>query len=130
MSLSRDPRPRNIDIPSILSYSLPLPGIISILHRLSGVFIFLCIGTLLWLLQGSLDSKASFDAMIECTNSLLFKAFIWLMLSAVIFHMIAGIKHLFMDLGAGEELPTARRNSLVVLAISVVLILWVGVRLW
>ena len=54
----RKKRPKNLDLMTI---RLPLPGILSIVHRVSGAGIFLMLPVLLWLLQGSLASPESFD---------------------------------------------------------------------
>lgn len=123
-------RPTNIDIPSVLSYQLPLPGIVSILHRISGFVLFLAIPILLWALEASLESEVSFLQLKETLDGFFMFLVIWAILGAVIYHLVAGVKHLIMDLGHGETLEGAQKGAKVVIAISAVLILFLGVWLW
>lgn len=122
----KDSRPVNIDIPSILSYNLPLPGITSIIHRISGLVIFLAIPFLLWGLDASISSEESFNTLKECMGGFLPKLIAWGILSGLIYHFVAGIKHLLMDSGIGETLEGGRAGAKVVIAVSVVLILAAG----
>jgi len=46
----------------IISIRLPIPGIVSILHRISGVLLFISLPLLLWLLAGTLDNAAAFES--------------------------------------------------------------------
>ena len=63
--------------------------------------LFAGIAVLLWALDASLSSEASFDALRE---SLLFKLVVWAVVSALIYHSLAGIKHFIMDRGIGETM--------------------------
>jgi len=124
-------RPTNIDIPSILSYQLPLPGIISILHRISGFVMFLAIPVLLYILDLSLESEATFEQVSTLSSDSFFCFLVvWAILGATLYHMVAGIKHLFMDAGYGETLEGVQKGSKIVIAITAVLVLILGVWLW
>lgn len=122
--------PTNIDIPSILSYQLPLPGLISILHRISGFVIFLMMPLLLWILSASLESKTSFLQLKECLSGFFIKLIIWGVLSAIAYHLVAGIRHMLMDLGIGETLSGGYKGAQLTLVVSMILIVWMGVWLW
>ena len=122
------PRPVYLDLVRI---RLPLPGFVSILHRVSGAVLFL-IGIPLALvgLQSSLgpgDALAGVRAMLaQPLVKLLLLGLIW----AYLHHFCAGIRFLLLDVHWGIELAPARRSSVVVLVVSLALTVLVGVRLW
>ncbi len=120
-------RPVNLDLMTI---RMPINAIVSILHRISGVFIFLAIPMLLWMFQLSVSSQLGFAQLQECLTSPLSKLVMWGVLSAFIYHLVAGIRHLIMDMGIGEEKQSGRLAAKISLAISIVLIVALGVWLW
>src|SRR5262245_52853916 len=94
-------RPKNLNLFTIRQ---PIPAIVSILHRISGAILFFVIPLLLWGLSLSLSSKHNFEHLRQLLSSPWAKFIIWCFLAAFIYHFIAGIRHLFMDMGWGEEL--------------------------
>lgn len=120
-------RPINLDL---LTIRLPVPAIVSILHRASGVVLFLFLPLLIWMLSESLGSSYSFDTLKACFASFWPKLLIWLVLSALAYHLVAGIRHLIMDMGVCESLPCGRIASYLTLIISAVLVISLGVWLW
>lgn len=120
-------RPVNLDITTI---KLPLPAVASIMHRISGVAIFLGIAFLLWGLDASLESEESFNALKECLNGFLPKLILWAILSGFIYHFVAGLRHLLMDLGYFETLDGAKSLAICVLVVSAALIVLAGVWVW
>jgi len=121
-------RPVYLDLTQI---RLPLPGIVSILHRISGALLFLVgIPLLLWGLAASLESEESFAelraAFAHPICKLVLIGFLW----AYLHHFFAGIRFLLLDLLQGIELPSARRSSMAVLVLSLALTLVIGARLW
>lgn len=108
----------------------PMPAIISILHRISGVVIFLGLPLLLYLLSQSLNSQDSFDHLITLTATPGMKWALWIVCAAVIVHFLAGIRHLFMDIGWGESLYVARRSAYVVATAAALIIILLGVWIW
>ncbi len=124
----KDNRPVNLDIGTI---QLPITSYVSILHRISGVAIFAGVAILLWLLEGSLESAESFaqtEALLA--DSIIMKGLVWLVLCGFIYHTVAGVKHLIMDLGIGETLEGGKKGAQIVLVASVVLMLLAGVWIW
>lgn len=119
-------RPVNLNLFTI---RFPLPAIVSILHRVSGVFLFLSIPILLWALDYSL-TQDGFDAMHDWRGNILTKLIIWAMLAAFLYHFVAGIRHLLSDIHIGSSLRSGRRTALMVLVFSIVLILLAGIWLW
>lgn len=120
-------RPKYLDL---LKIRLPLPGWVSILHRISGVALFLFIPFLLWFLQSSLVSPESFDDFRSSLAHPLVKLILIGLLWAFLHHFFAGIRYLALDVNWGIELPQARATSVMVLVASVVFTLLIGARLW
>jgi succinate dehydrogenase / fumarate reductase cytochrome b subunit len=123
-----DKRPVNLDLSTI---KFPVTAIASITHRVTGVAIFLALPILLWMLDRSLASPESFADLKELMmTSLLVKLVVWAILSVLLYHLVAGIRHLIMDAGVGESLEGGRRGAKLTFLISVVLILLVGGWIW
>lgn len=108
----------------------PLPAIISIMHRISGAVLFLLIPLLLWLFQASLESAESFAGFRSVVAHPLMKLVLIGLLWGYLHHLLAGLRHLFLDLDMGTELETARLTSIIVLVAGIVLTLAAGVALW
>ncbi len=117
-------RPVNLDIRTI---NLPVTAYASILHRISGVILFVSLIIVLFLLDRSLSSEHSFAQVKTWMSSFVVKFIVWGMLSALIYHIVAGVRHLIMDLGYGETLQTGRLGAKLVLIIAVILIIIAGV---
>ncbi len=121
-------RPINLDLGSL---KFPPMAIASILHRISGIGLFLLLPLMLYFLKLSLASAASFDQLHGLIMTCLwYKLAILVFTSAFMYHLLAGIRHLFMDMGFGETLVAARRSSLVVIGLSVIGTIFLGVCLW
>jgi succinate dehydrogenase / fumarate reductase cytochrome b subunit len=105
---------------------LPLPGFVSILHRFSGALLFLALPLLLWLLDQSLHSSEHMALLLLHAVKLVLLLVMW----AFLHHFCAGVRFLALDLHAGVRLKQARASSIWVLAVSMVLTVLLGVRLW
>jgi succinate dehydrogenase / fumarate reductase cytochrome b subunit len=110
---------------------LPLPGIVSIFHRISGAVLFLFgIPLLLCAVATSLASPEAFANLRSVFAHPLAKlvtiGFAW----AYLHHFCAGIRFLLLDMHIGDDLAPARRSSAIVLVVSLALTLIVAVRLW
>jgi succinate dehydrogenase / fumarate reductase cytochrome b subunit len=121
------PRPKFLDLTKI---RLPVPGFVSILHRISGAALFLFAGVLLYLLQESLASPESYVRFRAVADHWLAKLFLTGMLWAFLHHFFAGIRFLLLDVDIGSELGATRAMSWGVLGASLVLTVVLGVRLW
>ena len=109
---------------------LPITAWTSIAHRASGVFLFAGIAVLIWALDASLASPESFARLQDHLASPLAKLVIWAVVAGLIYHSIAGVKHLIMDLGIGETMEGGTLGSKIVVGVSIVLILLAGVWIW
>ena len=120
-------RPVNLDIGTI---QLPVTAYVSILHRVSGVVLFGAVGLFLWILDSSLSSEESFNSIKEFMNTLIVQIIIWLSLAALIYHLVACLRHLVMDYGYGETLSGGILGAKLVLTFSAILMLMAGFWLW
>ncbi len=120
-------RPVNLELSTI---SFPLTAITSILHRISGIALFVGTAFIVWVLHQSLASPEAFATASEITSHWLSKLIIWGLLAALAYHLTAGVKHLVMDLGIGETFEGGHRLSQATVAVSVLLIVLAGVWVW
>jgi succinate dehydrogenase / fumarate reductase cytochrome b subunit len=122
------PRPVYLDLFSIRQ---PLPAIVSILHRISGALLFLAgIPLLLWFVQRSLASPEGFAAAMAPFTGVVGKIALLVLAWAYVYHLLAGLRHLALDLHVGIRLQPASSSAAVVLVLSILIALIVAVRLW
>ncbi len=120
-------RPVNLDLGSL---KYPPMAIVSILHRMSGLVLFILLPMMLYFLHLSLLSAESFSmlqSMLACSYN---KFLLWVFGSALIYHVMAGIRHILMDLSFGEQLKAGRQSAVAVIFFSVILMILLGVWLW
>ena len=120
-------RPKHLALHLI---KLPLPGFVSILHRVSGLLLFLALPLLLWMLQYSLRSIETYTQLQTVFAHTLFKLLMLGLLWAFLHHFCAGLRYLAIDLDYGVKLAQARASSKVVLAVSLILTVLLGAKLW
>jgi succinate dehydrogenase / fumarate reductase cytochrome b subunit len=123
-------KPRPVYL-NLLQIRLPLPGWVSILHRISGFALTLVgIPVALYALQRSLASPDSYAALVALGAQPLVKLVLLGLLWSLLHHLCAGIRYLLLDLDIGIALKPARTSSVIVLVASLALTAIVGVRLW
>lgn len=120
-------RPKNL---KLISIRLPVPALVSILHRATGALIFLLLPLLLWGLQLSLQSAEGYRQLAEWAQTPVVKLLLLFVLWAFLHHFLAGIRHLALDMRIGLEIRQARRTSKLVLVGGVLLTLLIGVLWW
>ncbi|PHQ79381.1 MAG: succinate dehydrogenase, cytochrome b556 subunit [Coxiella sp. (in: Bacteria)] len=108
----------------------PVTAIASILHRITGILLFLFVPLAIYLLGASLHSPQSFADMIQWIHRPGIAFLIWLMLSATSYHLLAGIRHLLMDCGIAEQFKQAQITVYIVLLLTVACMVLLGVWLW
>jgi len=109
---------RNIRIDQLRNYRLPLAGIVSILHRISGLALFLFLPLLLWLFDLSLSSERSFDRFVQLSQGWVMRIVLLGLGWALLHHLCAGVRFLLLDLHLGLDRVAALRSSVAVLAVS------------
>ncbi len=116
---------------NLVRIRLPLPGLVSILHRISGAALFLfAIPVVLFAMQASVESEDGFASLRSLFANPLCKLILIGLLWAYLHHFFAGIRYLLIDLHIGDDLAPARQSSVAVLGASLVLTLIIAVRLW
>jgi succinate dehydrogenase / fumarate reductase, cytochrome b subunit len=116
---------------NLVRIRLPLPGIVSILHRISGAALFLfAIPLVLFAMQTSVESAAGFASLKSMLANPLCKLVLVGLLWAYLHHFFAGIRFLLLDLHVGDDLAPARQSSVAVLGAGLALTLIIAVRLW
>jgi succinate dehydrogenase / fumarate reductase, cytochrome b subunit len=136
-TLKTRPEFRNIHVSQIVAYRLPPAGIVSILHRVSGVLMFLLMPFIIWMFDASVTSEVSYGAFKSAFAAgvgflpgwflkLIVLALIW----AYLHHLIAGVRHLWMDATHAVTKEFGHLSALVTLALSVLLTLALGFKLF
>jgi succinate dehydrogenase / fumarate reductase cytochrome b subunit len=120
-------RPVNLNLFTI---RFPITAIVSILHRASGVFLFLLLPLLLWMFGMSLSSEQNYVRLQGYLTAPFTKLLVWLILAPLFYHLIAGIRHLLMDFHLGEERQSGRLGAQLTLIVSIIVAVLLGVWLW
>lgn len=128
---------RNIHVTQIVSYRLPPAGIVSILHRISGLLMFFLLPFVVWMLDSSLTSELSYDSFTNVFVAgvagipgwfvkLVTLGLLW----GYLFHFIAGVRHLWMDATHSVSKAQGHSSALVTLTLSTLLTLALGAKLF
>ena len=136
-TLKERPVYRNIHITQIVGYRLPPAGIVSILHRVSGAVLFLLLPLVIWLFDTSVTSEISFDRFSSVFTAgvgflpgwfvkLVCLGLIW----AYLHHLIAGVRHLWMDATHSVSKEQGRSSAVITLALSALLTVALGAKLF
>jgi succinate dehydrogenase / fumarate reductase, cytochrome b subunit len=120
-------RPKNLNL---LTIRLPIPALVSIMHRVSGAFLFMLLPLLLWVLHQSLANPNAYQLAQVFLHHPLAKLICLAVTWSYLHHACAGIRHLALDAHYGLRLNYARATSRAVLVISGLLTLRMGIWLW
>jgi succinate dehydrogenase / fumarate reductase cytochrome b subunit len=124
------PEFRNIHVTDLMNYRMPLASVVSILHRISGLFLFLMLPFILYLLDQSLISESTFAYMKGLVEPWFVKLIILAMSWAYLHHFCAGIRHLVMDMHIGLDKDSARQSASGVFFVSLPLAAVVALKLF
>ena len=97
---------------NLFKIALPLPGISSILHRISAVAIFVLSLPMMWILVFSLSSEVNYQIIISLFENFFLKSLFSLFITAIFYHFVSGLRHLVMDFGYWETLKAGRMSAL------------------
>lgn len=115
---------------NLLQIHLPVTGVASIAHRISGALLFLAIPALIYWFGRSLHSAQGFEQLRLFFDSGLIKLPATVLLWATIHHLLAGIRFLLLDLNVGAKLRTARGSAWVVNIASILLLILIAAGVW
>ena len=110
---------------------MPVTAIVSILHRLSGLLLVLILPALIYGFYLSTQSKAQFDGLISCFDSLGYRLFLIGLIWAIAHHILAGIRYLLIDIDIGLSLPAAKLSAWIsnITAVIVTILFAIGLLL-
>jgi succinate dehydrogenase / fumarate reductase, cytochrome b subunit len=108
-------RPVHLDL---LRIHLPLPGWVSILHRVSGALLFAALPFGVWILSVSLANEDGFQRIAEWVALPLVRLVLLGLIWAFVHHLLAGVRHLILDADWGTDLKCARQSSIAVMLAS------------
>lgn len=126
----KDNRPGTVTLATMAGLKWPITSLSSILHRVSGVLLFISVPFCLWALEKSLASQAGFHEIQSLLGGSLAKFILWSILSMLSYHIIAGVRHLLMDAGIGESLEGGILGSRLVILLGIVVAVCLGVWIW
>ncbi|VAW87858.1 Succinate dehydrogenase cytochrome b-556 subunit [hydrothermal vent metagenome] len=121
--VTKQKRPIFLDIRRI---HLPVTAITSILHRISGVILFLSIPFVIQLLAMSLADEAEYGRAAELLDGVWVKLFLLMALWSLLHHVLAGVRFLLLDIDVGIEREQARRSALIVNIVAAALAVIIG----
>ena len=126
------PRPqfRNIGLNDLMNYRLPMAGKVSILHRVSGALLFLCLPLLISLFAMSVTTEQGFNAMSVVAGNPIMKLVLLVLIWGYLHHFCAGIRYLMLDLHIGVDKQGAAKSASMVLGVSLALTLVFGLKLF
>lgn len=120
-------RPVNLDLNTI---SFPPSALVSILHRITGVALFFALLLVIAAWAGSLQSPESFEMVSEIMSGAIGKLLAIGTVSALTYHILGGVRHMFMDLGHLEELESGNNSAKFIIGLWVVLTVLFGALIW
>ena len=127
--MAQPKRPINVGFSDLLQFRWPITALTSISHRVAGVVLFVAVGFMLVALEQSLASEDAFNRLEGLLTSPIGKLVTWLILAALAYHFVAGIKHLVMDGSDSESLEAGTRAAITTWIVSGILMvlaaLWV-----
>jgi succinate dehydrogenase / fumarate reductase cytochrome b subunit len=109
--------------PHLQVYKLPLTGIISITHRMTGVVLALGLMMYIYSFYSILQGNESYLALQSLLNNTLVSIAVWFFMYALFFHLCHGIRHLIWDVGRSFDKESMDRNAVIELVVSLVLTL-------
>lgn len=124
------PQIRNIHITDLMRYRLPVPGIVSIMHRISGAVLFLALPFLLYLFELSIRSEYSYAELGGVVEHPFTKLVLVVLAWGYLQHFFAGIRHLVMDTHIGLDKQSARKTAGIVLVLTAITTLLVALKLF
>jgi len=106
---------------NLFKIRLPIGGIMSIIHRATGVFMFLVLPYLIYLLVLSLSGPEGYAKAAGAVHSLPGMLFVFLIMWSLAHHLLAGIRYLLIDVDLGVEKEVARQTALGVIVAGPIL---------
>ncbi|MBM93803.1 MAG: succinate dehydrogenase, cytochrome b556 subunit [Legionellales bacterium] len=113
---------------NLFKIRFPVTALVSIAHRVSGIVMVLALPGWLWVLQSILGPEAGYQSMLSTLHQ--YAVLVWVSLMALVMHLLAGLRHLVMDMGWGESLCAARASAWLIGGLAASCAVMFGVMLW
>ncbi|MEI6897681.1 MAG: succinate dehydrogenase, cytochrome b556 subunit [Psychromonas sp.] len=123
----RKNRPKNLDLSTV---KFPITATASILHRVSGIIVFIALAIFLILLNCTLTSESDFIHVMGYLDYYLIKFILWGSLTGLAYHAVFGVRHMIQDLGFWEEMESASLSAQVGFVVAAILSLLAGILVW
>ncbi|MEI4220463.1 MAG: succinate dehydrogenase, cytochrome b556 subunit [Candidatus Dasytiphilus stammeri] len=126
--MKRQRRPVNLNLTTL---QFPLTAITSILHRLSGIINLIIVGIILRMLDVSLSSPDGFLQVQGWIKNIFFKVIMWKLFTILFYHIMAGVRHILMDVGIiADNYQTGRFSAQVVFIFTILISIITGLIIW
>ncbi|MBP9743356.1 MAG: succinate dehydrogenase, cytochrome b556 subunit [Burkholderiales bacterium] len=122
-------RPKFLNL-FILGSKMSITAKVSILHRFSGILLFLAIPFILYILHQSLINPDFYTSLHQIMANPIVKLIYLILIWAFMYHLCAGVRFLFLDIHKGVEIKTAKITARIVIIISLILTVLLGVVIW
>ena len=110
---------------NLFKIRLPIPGVVSIMHRISGVLLFIAIPFLTYLFDLSLQGELGFNQAADILNHPVLMLVMLLLLWSLIHHLFAGVRYFLIEFDIGIEKDQSRTTAWVVIALEVIVLAWI-----
>ena len=127
--MQRKSRPKFLDL-FTLAPKMSVTAKISILHRVSGVLLFISIPFILYVLHQSLVSSSFYDSLYGVISNPIIKFVYLVLIWAFMYHLCSGVRFLFLDKHIGVEIKTAKTTAKIVVVVSLLLTIVLGALIW
>ncbi len=120
-------RPKNLDL---FTFRFPITAIVSILHRISGVLLFIGVPILIYFLSCALKSEEGFVYAQQQLSHPMIKFIVWGIWAAFTYHLLAGVRHIIMDFGVAESKKSGCYTSYLILSLTIFFVVIEALWLW
>lgn len=125
--ISKQKQPKFLNLFAI---HLPVPGVTSFAHRISGALLGVVIPGLIYLFGLSLHDAASYDTALSLLTTVPAKILITVLTWSIAHHLLAGIRFLLMDINVGDQLITAKASAWFVNLAGILIFLILASKIW
>jgi len=123
----RKERPTNLDLTTV---KMPVTATASILHRVSGIIVFIALAIFLTLLNCSLSSAENFQRVQGYFDLFIVEFVFWGALTGLAYHAVFGIRHMIQDMGHWEEMESSSLSAKIGFIITAALSILAGYLVW
>ncbi|MFT5162722.1 MAG: succinate dehydrogenase / fumarate reductase cytochrome b subunit [Alteromonadaceae bacterium] len=121
---------RPVNLVDFKTFDFPASAKASILHRVTGIAMLFAMAFVVWAWAESLSSPAGFNFISDIMTSFIAKFIAWGTIVMLSYHLLGGVRHMFMDMGYGEEIKSGNASANFIMVLWVIISLAAGAWLW